>query len=56
LGHDDASTDKSAEIIIEYTNKYPDIFKPIIQKENQYSKGVGIEEMNIIINVIKNFQ
>lgn len=24
------------------TNKYPDIFKPIIQKENQYSKGVGI--------------
>ncbi|WP_337525831.1 glycosyltransferase [Segatella sp.] len=42
LVHDDASTDKSAEIIIEYTNKYPDIFKPIIQKENQYSKGVGI--------------
>lgn len=42
LVHDDASTDKSAEIIIEYTNKYPDIFKPIIQKENQYSKGVDI--------------
>lgn len=42
LVHDDASTDKSAEIIMEYTNKYPDIFKPIIQKENQYSKGVGI--------------
>lgn len=42
LVHDDASTDKSAEIIIEYTNKYPDIFKPIIQKENQYSKGVSI--------------
>ena len=42
LVHDDASTDKSAEIIMEYTNKYPDIFKPILQQENQYSRGVGI--------------
>ena len=42
LVHDDASTDKSAEIIMEYTNKYPDIFKPILQLENQYSRGVGI--------------
>lgn len=42
LIHDDASTDNSASIIIEYTKKYPDIFKPIIQKENQYSKKVGI--------------
>lgn len=42
LIHDDASTDNSASIIIEYTQKYPDIFKPIIQKENQYSKKVGI--------------
>lgn len=42
LIHDDASTDKSAEIIREYMNKYPSLFKPIFQKENQYSKGVGI--------------
>lgn len=42
LVHDDASTDKSADIIMEYTNKYPNLFKPIIQKENQYSKGIGI--------------
>lgn len=42
LVHDDASTDMSPEIILEYTNKYPDIFKTIIQKENQYSKGVRI--------------
>lgn len=42
LVHDDASTDKSAEIIMEYTNKYPDIVKPILQQENQYSRGVGI--------------
>lgn len=40
--HDDASTDKSAEIILEYAEKYPKIIKPIIQKENQYSKRVRI--------------
>ena len=36
--HDDASTDSSADIIKEYQQKYPDIIKPILQKENQYSK------------------
>lgn len=36
--HDDASTDNSAEIIHEYEAKYPHIFKPIYQTENQYSK------------------
>lgn len=41
LVHDDASTDHSADIIREYTEKYPDIFKPIFQTENQYSKGNG---------------
>ncbi len=40
--HDDASTDNTAEIIREYANKYPQIIIPIIQKENQYSKGVPI--------------
>lgn len=42
LIHDDASTDKSQEIIREYEKKYPDIIKPIYQTENQYSKGVKI--------------
>ncbi len=42
LVHDDASTDHSADIICEYTAKYPDLFKPIYQTENQYSKGVPI--------------
>ena len=42
LVHDDASTDHSADIIREYTEKYPNLFKPIYQKENQYSKGVRI--------------
>lgn len=39
--HDDASTDKTQEIIQEYSNRYPDIILPILQKENQYSKGQG---------------
>lgn len=42
LVHDDASTDYSADIIREYTEKYPHLFKPIYQTENQYSKGVKI--------------
>jgi len=42
LVHDDASTDGSADIIREYSEKYPHIFKPIYQKENQYSKGVKV--------------
>jgi glycosyltransferase involved in cell wall biosynthesis len=38
--HDDASTDNTASIIREYEEKYPDIVKPIYQKENQWSKGI----------------
>lgn len=37
--HDDASTDSTAKIIREYEKKYPEIIKPIYQKENQYSRG-----------------
>lgn len=40
LIHDDASTDKTAEIIREYEQKHPDIIRPIYQTENQYSKSV----------------
>ena len=39
--HDDASTDGSAAIIREYEEKYPHIFKPIYETENQYSKLDG---------------
>lgn len=39
--HDDASTDNTAAIIQEYAEKYPDIIKPIFEKENQYSKHDG---------------
>ena len=39
--HDDVSTDKSADIIREYAEKYPDIIKPIYETENQWSKHDG---------------
>lgn len=41
--HDDCSTDNSASIINEYAIKYPNIIRPIYQKENQYSKGINIK-------------
>lgn len=37
--NDDASNDGTTDIIREYTNKYPEIIKPIFHEENQYSKG-----------------
>ncbi len=40
--HDDASEDKTPNIIKEYAEKYPDIFNIILQKENKYSQGIGI--------------
>lgn len=39
LIHDDASTDGTSEIILEYQKKYPQLIKPIIQQENQWSQG-----------------
>lgn len=42
LIHDDASTDGTQDIIRGYEAKYPNIIKPIYQKENQYSKGVKV--------------
>lgn len=42
LINDDCSTDGTSEIIKEYEQKYPDIIKPVYQKENQFSKGISI--------------
>lgn len=39
LIHDDASTDRTADIIREYEAKFPKLIKPIYQTENQYSQG-----------------
>ena len=36
--HDDASTDRTAEIVQEYEKKYPHIFKVIYEEENQYQR------------------
>jgi hypothetical protein len=40
LIHDDASTDGTQRIIREWQARYPNVIKPLLQTENQYSKGV----------------
>lgn len=42
LIHDDHSIDGTEEIIKEYAKQYPDIIKPLFEKENQYSLGKPI--------------
>ena len=42
--HDDASTDKTQDIIREYENKYSDIIVAIYQRENKYSKGINRQQ------------
>lgn len=38
--HDDASTDNTSKIIQRYASKYPNLIFPILQMENQWSKGI----------------
>lgn len=45
--HDDASTDRTVDIISEYKEKYPDKIECILQTENQYSKP-----NNILFNIL----
>lgn len=44
LIYDDASTDTTADIIQEYADKYPDIVKPLFEKENQFSRGENVSK------------
>lgn len=44
LVHDDCSTDGTVEILQEYARRYPEIVKPLYETENQYSRGVPINE------------
>jgi len=46
--HDDASSDDTSQIIMEFAEKYPEKIIPIIQTENQWSKGVEIIDKFII--------
>ena len=39
--HDDASTDRTPEILKEYAVRFPNIIKPILESENLYSKHDG---------------
>lgn len=40
LIHDDASDDGTAAVIEEYAERFPHLIRPILQAENQYSKGL----------------
>ena len=40
--HDDASTDGTSAIVLEYSERYPHLFRNIIHEENQYSQGLSI--------------
>jgi len=40
LIHDDASTDGTTEILREFEAKYPQLFRTVLQTENQWSKGI----------------
>lgn len=44
LVHDDASTDRTPEILRAYERRYPGFFHCIYQTENQYQKGVHIPQ------------
>ncbi|KKE79881.1 hypothetical protein WH51_05100 [Bacilli bacterium VT-13-104] len=50
LIHDDASTDNTQAIIKDYEQRYPNIIKPIYQKENQYSQGIRV---NLTFNYLR---
>ena len=47
--HDDASTDKTAEIIKEYEQKYPNLIYGIYEKENQYKQNIS--NMSWLLNM-----
>jgi len=40
--HDDASTDKTAEIVRSYAEQYPDKIVAILQKNNQFTNGIDV--------------
>lgn len=47
LIHDDASTDNTPAILKDYASRYPGKFNLWLETENQFSKGVGIIDLNM---------
>ena len=47
--HDDASTDGTTDVVMEYAERYPEIIKPMVEKENQWRKG-GLKHIISIMN------
>ena len=45
--HDDASTDRTADIIREYDARYPNRITAILQTENQFSRGIAASSILI---------
>lgn len=50
--HDDASLDATPDIVREYEEKYPSLFRNIYRKENWYSQGKNIWEY-LLVNVVR---
>ena len=48
LVYDDASTDGTQDIIKEFHNNYPELIRPILRIENQWSKNPGV--IDILFN------
>lgn len=48
---DDASTDNTVSIINEYQKKYPNIIKPLYEKENTYQQG--IKPLSVVFSYAK---
>lgn len=46
--HDDASTDDTQAIIREYCDRYPSLFVPILQTQNQVSQGISPTRRHMI--------
>lgn len=47
--HDDASTDGTTDIVVDYAQKFPDIITPMVEQENQWQKG-GLKHIIDIMN------
>lgn len=48
--HDDFSTDRTAEIINEYANKYPKIIKPVLDNCNRHTEGTLAMVMRSLVD------